>query len=46
VKHVFEKGRNVQTVGGDLEALVAYIESLLQPLTASADPGQRTTRLG
>jgi 5'-nucleotidase len=31
---VFEKGQNVQTVGGDLEALVAYIEGLQQPFTA------------
>jgi hypothetical protein len=31
---VFEEGQNVQTVGGDLEALVAYIEGLQQPFTA------------
>jgi 5'-nucleotidase len=31
---VFEEGQNVQTVGGDLEALVAYIQSLEQPFTA------------
>ena len=42
---VFEDGANVQTVGGDLEALVAYIESLRQPFTAPGDFGQRITRL-
>jgi 5'-nucleotidase len=31
---VFEEGQNVQTVGGDLEALEAYIQSLEQPFTA------------
>jgi 5'-nucleotidase len=31
---VFEEGLNVQTVGGDLEALVAYIQGLGQPFTA------------
>ena len=30
---VFEEGQNVQTAGGDLEALVAYIQSLDQPFT-------------
>jgi 5'-nucleotidase len=34
---VFEEGQNVQTVGGDLEALVAYIQSFDQSFTAS-DP--------
>ena len=42
---VFEEGQNVQTVGGDLEALVAYIESQSQPFTAPEDFGQRITRL-
>ena len=31
---VFEEGQNVQTVGGDLEALVAYIQSFDQSFTA------------
>jgi 5'-nucleotidase len=31
---VFTEGQNVQTEGGDLEALVAYIQSLGQPFTA------------
>lgn len=31
---VFEEGQNVQTVGGDLEALEAYIQGLAQPFTA------------
>jgi 5'-nucleotidase len=31
---VFEEGQNVQTVGGDLEALVAYIQNLDQPFNA------------
>jgi 5'-nucleotidase len=34
---VFEEGQNVQTVGGDLEALEAYIRSLEQPF-AAPDP--------
>jgi 5'-nucleotidase len=42
---IFEEGQNVQTVGGDLEALVAYIQSLPQPFEAPADFGQRITRL-
>ena len=42
---VFEEGQNVQTVGGDLEALVAYIQSLPQPFEAPADFGQRIIRL-
>jgi 5'-nucleotidase len=44
---VFTEGQNAQTVGGDLEALVEYIEGLQQPFTAPdpfADP--RITRQG
>jgi len=42
---VFKEARNVETLGGDLEALVGYVENLPQPFTAP-DPGEerRITR--
>jgi 5'-nucleotidase len=44
---VFEEGQDVQTIGGDLDALESYIESLPQPFVAP-DPAteQRITREG
>jgi 5'-nucleotidase len=43
---VFTQGQNVQSVGGDLEALVEYIRSLPQPFTAPADAQTRITKQG
>lgn len=43
---VFTQGQNVQSVGGDLEALVEYIRGLPQPFTAPADAQTRITRQG
>jgi 5'-nucleotidase len=36
---VFKEARNAETLGGDLEALVKYVENLPQPFTAP-DPGE------
>lgn len=43
---VFTQGQNVRSVGGDLEALVAYIGGLPQPFAAPADAQTRITKQG
>ncbi|HET7479455.1 MAG TPA: 5'-nucleotidase C-terminal domain-containing protein [Rubrobacteraceae bacterium] len=44
---VLKEGQNVQTIGGDLDALEAYIDSLQQPFSAPDPAGeQRITKAG
>lgn len=44
---VFKEGKNTTSVGGDLEALVDYIESLTQPFTApNPNMEKRITKQG
>ena len=43
---VLKEGRNVTTIGSDLDALEAHVSSLPQPFGAPSDFGQRITRQG
>ncbi len=43
---VFKEGRNVQTLGSDLDALETHVESLPQPFSAPADAQTRITKEG
>ena len=43
---VFKEGRNVQTLGSDLDALEAHVENLPQPFSAPADAQTRITKEG